>query len=147
MKKRDRSVPPIALARRRAQALPGALGLTRFRSQLEIRFAQELEARGLRWFYEPERLGEGKYLLDFYLPDCRAWVEVKGVVDTRDYVVLREVAELVAHERRHRLYMWTEHKAYRVTAGDFHAMSHEAFWAELDAGRTPPNSERKAIPE
>lgn len=136
MKKRDRTVPAHALARRRARALPGPLGLTRFRSQLEIRFAQELEERGLRWFYEPERLGEGKYLLDFYLPDCRTWVEVKGIVDQRDYMVLREVAELMARERRQRVFMWTERKAYRVTAGDFHAMSHEEFWAALEQDRT-----------
>jgi hypothetical protein len=143
MKKRDKSVPAHALARRRARALPGPLGLTRFRSQLEIRFATELENRGLRWFYEPERLGEGKYLLDFYLPDCRAWVEVKGVVDTRDYIVLREVAELMAYERRHRVFMWTEHKAYRVTAGAFHAMTHEAFWEALQ-GQTGPESPEDA---
>jgi hypothetical protein len=32
--------------------------------------------------------------------------------------------------------MWTERKAYRVTAGDFHAMSHEEFWAALEQDRT-----------
>jgi hypothetical protein len=112
-------------------ALPDALRYTRFRSQLEIRFALGLHERALPWFYEPERLSEGRYLVDFYLPRCKCWVEVKGVVDSRDALVLRQVAVLLAETRKHRLYMWTANQAYLVGAGDFHPLSHEAFWAGL----------------
>lgn len=93
-------LPPLHAQTWHAGALPPALRLTRFRSQLEIRFALALEARNLRWFYEPERLGETiRYLVDFYLPQPKAWVEVKGVVRTRDHIGLREVSVLLQRER------------------------------------------------
>lgn len=104
---------------------------TRFRSQLEIRFVKELDARQFRWFYEPERLGEGRYLVDFYLPECKAWVEVKGVVDSRDHLVLREVSEVLRVERKHRLYMYMDKKAFVVHPEGFKPISHEEFWAAL----------------
>jgi hypothetical protein len=119
-------------ATQHAADLPPALQHTRFRSQLEIRFALALEARRLRWFYEPERIA--RYLIDFYLPDSRSWVEVKGVVSTRDHRLLREAAVLLAAARKHRLYMWTEKGAYLVTAGDFAPLPLADFWAIL----TPP---------
>lgn len=104
---------------------------TKFRSQLEIRFVKELEAHELRWYYEPERLGEGRYLVDFYLPECKAWVEVKGVVDSRDHLVLRQVAELLRSERKHRLYMYMDKKAFVVYPEGFKPITHEEFWAVL----------------
>jgi hypothetical protein len=111
---------------------------TRFRSGLEIRFVKELDARGFRWFYEPERLGEGRYLVDFYLPQCKTWVEVKGQVDSRDHLCLREVADLVKRERKQRLYMWMDEKAFLVTLDGFKAMTHADFWAALESLRQPP---------
>jgi hypothetical protein len=140
MAKRSPPIPDPIRARWRAQALPDAIRFTRFRSQLEIRFATELEARRIRWFYEPERLGEGKYLVDFYLPDLRTWVEVKGRVSSRDHLVLREVAALVARERHQRLYMWTDSYAYRVTPLDFERMTHDAFWSMLVPPVSDPGS-------
>lgn len=123
--------PPPRFNAWHAGSLPDPIRLTRFRSQLEIRFALELEARHLRWFYEPQRLGESRYLLDFYLPDCKAWVEVKGRVSSRDHLALREVAHLLAVQRGHRLYMWTANKAYAVSQTDFKPLSHEVFWQSL----------------
>ncbi|GAB4553135.1 MAG: hypothetical protein OHK0023_21890 [Anaerolineae bacterium] len=112
-----------------ADSLPESVKYTRFRSQLEISFALALEARGIRWFYEQERIE--RYLVDFYLPDCRVWVEVKGVVSTRDHLLLRTVAAVLAAERKHRLYMYTSQQTYLVGEGDFQPLSHDAFWDRL----------------
>lgn len=54
----------------------------RFRSRLEARWAVFFDALGIRYIYEPEgyALSNGKaYLPDFYLPDLKIWVEVKGL--------------------------------------------------------------------
>jgi hypothetical protein len=53
------------------------------RSRLEARWADLLDRAGLAWEYEPQviRLGRGRgggYLPDFWLPEQRAWLEVKG---------------------------------------------------------------------
>jgi hypothetical protein len=122
-------------------SLPGVYKYTRFRSQLELQFVKELDARQIRWFYEPERLGEGRYLVDFYLPDFKCWVEVKGRVDSRDHLVLREVAELVAEERRHRLFMVMKKKAFLVRPEGFYPMTLEQFWAALTSPQPPPAPE------
>jgi hypothetical protein len=52
----------------------------RFRSRLEARWAVFFDALGIRWQYEPQGfdLDGDRYLPDFYLPDQRLWVEVKG---------------------------------------------------------------------
>ena len=56
----------------------------RFRSRLEARWAVFFDALGMRWEYEPEGYMIGPendqrgYLPDFWLPDRRQWVEVKG---------------------------------------------------------------------
>jgi hypothetical protein len=115
-----------------AADLPLALRYTRFRSQLEIAFALQLETHGVRWFYEPERLC--RYLVDFYLPEARSWVEVKGCLSTRDYVLLREVAAFLAEERKQRLFMYTARRAYIVSSGDFSALTHADFWQILLTG-------------
>ncbi len=112
-------------------ATPGIYKFTRFRSQLEIHFAKELDVRQIRWFYEPERLGRGRYLVDFYLPDCKSWVEVKGQVDSRDHLYLREVADMVGRERHQRLFMYTRKRAFVVSAGNFREITHDEFWAML----------------
>jgi hypothetical protein len=102
-----------------AADLPLALRYTRFRSQLEIAFALQLETHGVRWFYEPE---------------ARSWVEVKGCLSTRDYVLLREVAAFLAEERKQRLFMYTARRAYIVSSGDFSALTHADFWQILLTG-------------
>lgn len=52
-----------------------------FRSRAEARAAVFFEAVGLQWEYEKEgyELGPlGRYLPDFWLPECNTWVEIKG---------------------------------------------------------------------
>lgn len=58
----------------------------RFRSRLEARVAKLLEGLEIKYEYEPEGfvLSDGThYLPDFYLPESRSWLEVKGVMDDR----------------------------------------------------------------
>lgn len=53
----------------------------RFRSRLEARWATFFEALGIEYEYEHEgfRFEDGtQYLPDFYLPEQKAWFEVKG---------------------------------------------------------------------
>jgi len=72
--------------------IPGALQAIetsyrgyRFRSRLEARYAVFFDALGVRWGYEVEgfRLSDGDhYLPDFWLPDQKVWIEVKGAEPT-----------------------------------------------------------------
>jgi len=58
----------------------------RFRSRLEARWAVFMDALGIEYQYEPEGfdLGDGYYYLpDFYLPETKAWIEVKGDTPTK----------------------------------------------------------------
>ena len=53
----------------------------RFRSRLEARWAVFFNTAGIKYQYEPEGfdLGNGVYYLpDFWLPELKMWVEVKG---------------------------------------------------------------------
>ncbi len=66
----------------------------RFRSRLEVKYARFFEAHAMRWAYEPEGfdiLGL-RYLPDFYLPEIRTIVEVKGILDLTD---MRKLSALV----------------------------------------------------
>jgi len=63
----------------RPKPLPTTQFGIRFRSRAEARWAIFFTSLGLRWSFEHQAFGRGrlKYLPDFYLPDCRIWVEVK----------------------------------------------------------------------
>lgn len=58
----------------------------RFRSRTEARWAVFLDALGVAWTYEEEgfELPSGRYLPDFWLPDLKGWIEVKGKAPTRE---------------------------------------------------------------
>lgn len=73
-----------------------------FRSRLEARWAVFLDLLGVNWDYEPCHYEIGPdlyYLPDFYLPDQRAWLEVKGApfMDAASYA---KVLGAVAGPRR-----------------------------------------------
>lgn len=67
-----------------------------FRSKLEADWARCFDALGLAWDYEPEGqyFGAQFYLVDFYLPKSRQWVEVKGVFEPDD---VRKVVAFLEH--------------------------------------------------
>jgi hypothetical protein len=51
-----------------------------FRSRLEARWAIFWDVLKVKYEYEPEKfdLGEIKYIPDFWLPEIKKWVEIKG---------------------------------------------------------------------
>jgi hypothetical protein len=132
---RNPNDPPQTGAGRRVGAVPGIFKGVQFRSQLEIRLATELEERGVRWVYESERIGEGSYLVDFYLLDYRSWVEVKGTFEARDNYFLKEVAKILKAERGETLYVFSQRKCYLVNPSGFKELSRTEFWKRL---LTPP---------
>lgn len=118
-------------AGRRPGARPGIYKGISMRSQLEIRFAAELDERNIRWFYESEALGDAGYLVDFYLPDLGVWVEVKGTIIAKDRQVLPEVARHLKQTRSHRLMMYMQSKAYVINPSGFREIEARLFWDEL----------------
>jgi hypothetical protein len=118
-------------AGRRPGARPGIYKGIQMRSQLEIRFAAELDERNIRWFYESEALGDAGYLVDFYLPDLGVWVEVKGTIIAKDRQVLPEVARHLRQTRNHRLMMYMQSKAYVINPSGFREIEAKRFWDEL----------------
>src|SRR5260221_2108235 len=122
---------PVTGAGRRIGAVPGIFKGVQFRSQLEIRFVTHLEAKQIRWIYEGERLGDGNYLVDFYLPDLRCWVEVKGKVEPRDDYLLKDIADYLKKERGERLFIYTQSKAFSVSGQAFKGLTHDEFWSKV----------------
>jgi hypothetical protein len=68
------------------RSVPQTYRGVRFRSTLEADWACTLDAYRVAWQYEPEaiQLPSGEfYRPDFYLPEIRSWLEVKGPHDER----------------------------------------------------------------
>ncbi|MGR4847899.1 hypothetical protein [Streptomyces sp. LARHCF252] len=83
----------------------------RFRSRLEARWAVFFDALDIDWEYEPEgfETQHGWYLPDFWLPESKAWVEIKGGKPTkRDLLKCSEVAREE----------WTKGHRFRILTGD-----------------------------
>jgi hypothetical protein len=63
-----------------------------FRSGLECRFALILDKLNIIWEYEPKKflLSNGIfYVPDFYLPELKTWIEVKGVIEEHNLAISR----------------------------------------------------------
>ncbi|MEP7291040.1 MAG: hypothetical protein ABI835_04620 [Chloroflexota bacterium] len=119
-------------AGRTVGARPGIYKGVQMRSQLEIRFAAELDERSINWVYEGEALSDSSYLVDFYLPDLGVWVEVKGRFEARDRQVLPEVARILKAERKHRLLVYTgAGMCCVVNPSGFREVERKNFWSEL----------------
>lgn len=72
----------------------------RFRSRLEARWAVFFDALGVRWAYETEgfELGDVRYLPDFWLPDHRAWVEIKPEKPEYNGLEWKKANRLLMHQ-------------------------------------------------
>ena len=70
----------------------------RFRSRLEITYAQFMDAHRIKWAYEPEGFGISgiRYLPDFHLPDIKTILEVKGILDEHDEAKLAALVPVAA---------------------------------------------------
>lgn len=66
------------------QTLPTPFDGHRFRSRTEARWAAFFKAASIRYEYEPDgyALPSGWYLPDFFLPDIKTFVEIKGTHPT-----------------------------------------------------------------
>lgn len=115
------------------------------RSLFEVAFAKQLDARAIAWDYEPERIGGGRYLVDFHLPDLKCWVEVKGRFEARDDLLLPLAATRLDQERGERLFLYMKTRCYRVTRTGFEALSREAFWAAI--GDVPAEPDDLRLPK
>ena len=74
----------------------------RFRSRLEARWAVFFDTAGIKYLYEPEGfdIGEGTYYLpDFYLPELKMWVEIKGVMSNSDWNKINKFSDKLTDER------------------------------------------------
>ena len=135
---KERRGPNVARGPRRQIAVESVYHGAYMRSLFEVEFAKELDRREIAWQYEPERVGGGRYLIDFYLPDLKCWVEVKGRFEARDDLLLPLAASQLRTERGERLFLYMKKDAYRVNTKGFEPLTHEAFW---EAIRVPPDEE------
>lgn len=97
----------------------------RFRSRLEARWAVFMSTMFVPFQYEAEgfRHGTQQYLPDFWLPDIRAWVEVKPRIDQRLRLSAKEHAKVVAFQQG---------LAAAKSADRFFIVSGEAYLGEYD---------------
>ena len=67
-------------------SIPTTYNGTRFRSKLEASWAKFFDTHRMKWAYESEGFDfDGVwYLPDFWLPEIRTFVEVKGILDDKD---------------------------------------------------------------
>lgn len=65
------------------------------RSGWEANIARVLEVHGINWEFEPEvftypvKRGTKGYTPDFYLPDTKEWIEVKGWFDKKSQIKIK----------------------------------------------------------
>ena len=80
MKHIDEALPAV-LQRYGVPAIETVYRGTKYRSRLEARWAVFFDSLGLRFEYEAEGFDLGDsvlYLPDFWMPDLKLWVEIKG---------------------------------------------------------------------
>jgi len=68
----------------------------KYRSKWEVYIAKLLLYSDIRFLYEPKRFFLTKtlsYLPDFYLPDYNVYLEVKGVLNQKDRILLEKFSE------------------------------------------------------
>lgn len=83
------------------KAIPTLYDGTKFRSKLEAQWAKLLDHYGIPWTYESEgyEFEDGtKYLPDFWLPDSKQWLEVKGIMNDKDMHKCEMLAKESGHE-------------------------------------------------
>jgi hypothetical protein len=130
--------PNVARGPRRQISVASVYRGAYMRSLFEVEFAKQLDQRDITWEYEPERVGGGRYLVDFRLPDLKCWVEVKGRFEARDDLLLPLAATALKNERGERLFLYMKTRAYRVTTKGFEPLSHDDFWKAIT---TPPEDD------
>jgi len=141
----ERRGPHVARGPRRKISVESVYHGAYMRSLFEVEFAKELDRREIKWQYEPERIGGGRYLIDFYLPDLKCWVEVKGRFEARDDLLLPLAASHLRTERGERLFLYMKTDAYRVNTKGFEPLTHAAFWDAIQSPPDEPTPARRAV--
>jgi hypothetical protein len=139
--------PRVAKGQRRQGSVESIYKGAWMRSLFEVQFAKQLDARDIAWAYEPERLKGGRYLVDFYLPELKVWVEVKGRFEARDELLLPLVAGHLRQERGERLFLYMKTRAYRVGIKGFAPLGHAEFWDALQASPEGDDDEPSGSPD
>lgn len=83
------------------KAIPTLYDGTKFRSKLEAQWAKLLDHYGIPWAYESEgyEFEDGtRYLPDFWLPDSKQWMEVKGIMNDKDMHKCMMLAKESGHD-------------------------------------------------
>jgi hypothetical protein len=85
------------------RALPTTYKNYKMRSRLECRWACFWDALGVAWEYERDAfdLGDVRYLPDFWLPEFKVWVEIKGEIrdDGAGLRMIMQCSQLAAQDR------------------------------------------------
>lgn len=83
---------------RKVRSIPTWYKGTRFRSKLEASWAEFFTVHRMQWAYEPEGFDfDGVlYLPDFWLPEIKTFVEVKGILEEKDEEKLWTLATAAA---------------------------------------------------
>jgi hypothetical protein len=123
--------PHVARGKRHQLSVASVYKGAAMRSLFEVEFAKQLDQHDIKWEYEPERVGGGRYLVDFHLPDLKCWVEVKGRFEARDDLLLPLAATALKNERGERLFLYMKTRAYRVNTKGFEPLSHDEFWETI----------------
>lgn len=96
-----------------------------FRSRTEARWAIFFDAIGLKYDYEPGgfSLSSGNYLPDFYLPEQKIWVEIKGKTQTEhEWELAKDLSQytkdpvmmIIGAPRQYRINLISMHQGIRV---------------------------------
>jgi hypothetical protein len=126
--KTQRALPKIEDIR----LAPGIYKGLSMHSQGEIAFATELDARRIRWKYEPEALGKAGYVVDFYLPELRAWVDTRRwKLSPKEETVLKSTAATLTKERSERLFVFMPENVLLVTPKEITTMTQDEFWFKV----------------
>jgi len=98
---------PVKLAKKNKVSYIGKrpdLGIS-CRSSWEANILRYLNSQNIKWLYEPkvfvfekERKGAISYLPDIYLPELDIWVEVKGMLTSRDRGTIRKFKKYYPNE-------------------------------------------------
>lgn len=86
---------------KKIKAIPTTYANTNFRSKLEAEWAKYFDSINMDWAYEVEgyELPDGTwYLPDFWLPNCKTFFEVKGIIGEIDINKVCQLAEGVVHK-------------------------------------------------
>lgn len=81
---------------KRLKAIPTTYRGTRFRSQLEAKYAQAFDRLGIIWVYEHGgfMFDDGTmYCPDFYMPELDTYFEVKGILDDESIYKIKNLAK------------------------------------------------------